>query len=147
MREAVHAGLEWVHVRQLKYFGRSSEINAHSFSLMLHPVVTQAEIIMSVSRRAFIKDSALLVAAAGIPAASWAQTVPLLSESAPTALALGYKAQASKVDAKKYPRYAAGQSCFNCALYMGGASVGPCPIFAGFTVEAQGWCSSYIKKP
>lgn len=102
---------------------------------------------MSLSRRAFIKDGAILVAAAGVPAAGWAQTVPLLSESAATALALGYKAQASNVDAKKYTRYAAGQSCSNCALYMGGASAGLCPIFTGFTVEAQGWCSSYTRKP
>ena len=102
---------------------------------------------MSVSRRTFIKDSAVLVAAVGVPVAGWSQTAPLLSESAPTAVALGYTAQASKVDAKKYPSYATGQTCSNCTLYMGGASVGLCPIFSGFTVAAQGWCSSYAKKP
>jgi hypothetical protein len=31
-------------------------------------------------------------------------------------MSLGYKADASAVDAKKYPQYAAGQSCAGCAL-------------------------------
>jgi High potential iron-sulfur protein len=104
---------------------------------------------MSVSRRAFIGDSVLLIAAAGVPAAGWSQSGSMLSESDPTAMALGYKADATKVDTKKFSRYAAGQTCSSCALYTGaaGASSGPCQIFAGKLVSAQGWCSSYTKKP
>jgi High potential iron-sulfur protein len=104
---------------------------------------------MSVSRRAFIADSVLLITAAGVPAAAWSQSGSMVSESDPTAMALGYKADATQVDTKKFPRYAAGQSCSNCALYSGaaGASSGPCQIFGGKLVAARGWCASYTKKP
>ena len=43
----------------------------------------------------------------------------MVDEKDPQAVALGYVADASRVDAKKYPKYAAGQNCANCALYQG----------------------------
>lgn len=66
----------------------------------------------------------------------------------PQAVALGYVADASKVDKVKYPRYAAGQDCANCGLYQGkpADASGPCPLFAGRTVAAKGWCSAYARK-
>jgi hypothetical protein len=65
------------------------------------------------------------------------------------ATALGYVVDATKADKAKYPKYAAGQSCANCALYQGkaGDATGPCPLFAGKTVAAKGWCSAWAKKP
>jgi hypothetical protein len=104
---------------------------------------------MSLSRRAFIENSAIvMIATAGVSSVAWSDSTPMLSESDPTAAALGYKANASSVDTTKFPRYASGQSCSSCALYQGaaGASSGLCPIFAGKAVSAQGWCSSYAKK-
>jgi hypothetical protein len=103
---------------------------------------------MSLSRRAFIENGAVLIATIGVCDAAWSASAEMLSESDPTAVALGYKADASSVDKAKYAQYAAGQSCSNCALYQGaaGSSSGPCPIFAGKTVSAKGWCSSYAKK-
>lgn len=103
---------------------------------------------MSLSRRAFIENGAILIAAAGVAPAAWSTSAPMVSESDPTAVALGYKADASTVDKTKFPKYAAGQSCSSCALYQGaaGASSGPCPIFAGKAVSSKGWCSSYAKK-
>jgi hypothetical protein len=103
---------------------------------------------MSVSRRAFIENSAILIAAAGVSSVAWPDSAPMLSESDPTAMALGYKANASTVDKAKFAQYAPGQSCSSCALYQGAAgfSSGPCAIFAGKTVSAKGWCSSYAKK-
>jgi hypothetical protein len=103
---------------------------------------------MSLSRRAFIESSVIAIAAVGVTSVALADSAPMLSESDPTAVALGYKANASTVDKAKFPQYAAGQMCSNCALYQGaaGASSGPCPLFAGKSVSAKGWCSSYTKK-
>lgn len=69
-------------------------------------------------------------------------------EADPQASSLGYKEDASKTDKKKYPQHVAGQQCNSCALYQGQAkdSVGICPIFAGKTVTAKGWCSAWAKK-
>ncbi len=71
-----------------------------------------------------------------------------LDEKDPQAVALAYVADGTKTDAKKYPKYAAGQICTNCALYQGKASDawGACPLFAGKQVAGKGWCSAYAKK-
>jgi len=73
---------------------------------------------------------------------------PLVAESDGQAASLGYRADASKVDKAKYPRFASGQQCANCTLYQGKAEAksGPCSIFAGKQVAAIGWCSAYNKK-
>jgi hypothetical protein len=103
---------------------------------------------MSLSRRVFIENGAIMVAALGVSSVALADSAPMLSESDPTAASLGYKANASTVDSAKFPQFAAGQSCSNCALYQGaaGASSGLCPIFSGKVVSSTGWCSSYKKK-
>jgi len=104
---------------------------------------------MSLSRRAFIENSAIMmIASAGISSVAWSDSAPMLSESDPVAMGLGYKANASAVDATKFPQYAAGQSCSSCALYQGAAgdSSGLCPIFSGKAVSSKGWCASYSKK-
>jgi hypothetical protein len=73
---------------------------------------------------------------------------PVLSESDPTAQALGYKTDASKVDKTKFPRYQVGQTCANCQLYQGkpGSASGPCQTYGGKLVDAKGWCNAYVKK-
>jgi hypothetical protein len=103
---------------------------------------------MSLSRRAFIENTAIAIATAGMSSVAWPDAAPMLSESDPAASALGYKADASAVDKAKFPQYAAGQSCSSCVLFQGAAdaSSGPCPIFAGKAVAATGWCASYSKK-
>ncbi|AMP00098.1 high-potential iron-sulfur domain protein [Collimonas arenae] len=72
----------------------------------------------------------------------------MVTESDPQSMALGYKADASKADKAKFPKYAAGQSCSNCSLYQGkpGDAAGGCPLFAGKQVAANGWCSAWTKK-
>ena len=72
----------------------------------------------------------------------------MLDEKDATAAALGYVADASRVDKVKYTKYADGQACSNCALYQGagGAASGLCPLFAGKQVLAQAWCASYARK-
>ena len=74
---------------------------------------------MSLSRRAFIENSAILIATVGVPSVSWSDSAPMLSESDPTALALGYKANASTVDKAKYAQYAPGQSCSSLRAISG----------------------------
>ena len=73
---------------------------------------------------------------------------PMLAESDAQATALGYKADSTKVDAKKFPKHAPAQLCSNCALYAGKPTdaAGACPLFAGKQVAGKGWCSAYAKK-
>ena len=73
---------------------------------------------------------------------------PRSTKKTPQAAALGYVAEAKRADAKKYPRYAAGQNCSNCALYQGKAAdkAGGCPLVAGTQVAGAGWCSAWAKK-
>jgi hypothetical protein len=71
----------------------------------------------------------------------------MVDEKDPQAVGLNYKADATKVDKAKAPKYAAGQNCGNCALYQGGsAASGGCPLFAGKQVAAKGWCTAWAKK-
>jgi hypothetical protein len=68
-----------------------------------------------------------------------------------TASALGYVEDASTVDTAKFPKRAgaegATQFCKNCQFYSGSASgYGPCAIFGGKAVAANGWCNSWVKK-
>ena len=71
-----------------------------------------------------------------------------LEESDPLAVALGYKEDTTKVDAKKFPNHAASQNCANCQLFQGKPkeATGGCPLFAGKQVAAAGWCSAWNKK-
>ncbi len=98
------------------------------------------------NRREFIVQITL---ASGTLAASqsWAQGAMVVETDAQAA-ALGYKADAAKADKAKFPKYAAGQQCNNCALYQGkaGVATGPCPLFAGKQVAEKGWCSAWAKK-
>lgn len=82
------------------------------------------------------------------PGLAAAQSQPLLQEGDDEALAVGYRADASKVDAKKYPKYAKGQTCANCQLYTpdGSKPSGGCALFYGKDVLAKGWCNAWEKK-
>jgi hypothetical protein len=81
-------------------------------------------------------------------ASAQAQGAPMVNEKDAQAVSLGYAADTTKVDAKKYAKHAATQMCSNCALYTGkaGEASGPCGIFPGKQVASKGWCSAYAKK-
>ena len=86
-------------------------------------------------------------AAPAAPAAAPVAAGALVDEKDPQAAALGYVAVAAKADKTKYPKYADGQACSNCALYQGGAAAqGGCPLFPGKQVLSKAWCSAYNKK-
>ncbi len=72
-----------------------------------------------------------------------------LEENDPLARALAYVHEAADVDKSKYPQYEAGQTCANCAQYLGRADEEfvACAIFPGRLVKNTGWCSVYVRKP
>jgi len=72
----------------------------------------------------------------------------LVDEKDAQAVALGYVADAKRVDVKKYPKFAAGQICANCTLYQGKATdkAAGCSLFAGKQVAGAGWCTAWVKK-
>lgn len=103
------------------------------------------------TRRTFIaKIAAIAAAPAFLCSKSFAQAPPVkLEESDPTATALGYKEDSSKVDGSRYPQYKAGQKCEGCVLYQGkaGEANGPCGAFGGKLVLSGGWCAVFAAKP
>lgn len=96
------------------------------------------------SRRRFIAIAPLFGATVLARAAT-----PLVDPKDPQAVALGYTLDAAKADKARYPKFAAGQACGNCALYQGkaGEPSGPCPLYAGKAVLAKAWCSAWVKRP
>jgi High potential iron-sulfur protein len=106
---------------------------------------------MTTSRRTFILRSVSGVgalSALAIAGTPHAQVSEKLSETDPTAVALGYKADGSKVDKQKHPTYAPTQSCAGCALYQGSANdaSASCAAFGNKLVAGKGWCSAWTKK-
>jgi hypothetical protein len=99
----------------------------------------------SANRRVFMMQA---IAVGSALAASQAQAQAKLEEADAQASSLGYKHDATQVDTKKFPKYAAGQACSGCALYQGKATDpwGGCPLFAGKQVNGKGWCSAWAKK-
>jgi len=77
-----------------------------------------------------------------------AQAAATLSESDPQAVALGYRADTTKVDAAKFPQHQATQMCNGCQLFQGKATdaTGPCQLYAGKLVAGKGWCSAWVKR-
>ena len=99
---------------------------------------------MNNTRRSFL----ITLAASGAALSSTAQAQAKIDEKDPQAAALGYVADATKTDTKKFPKYAAGQNCANCALYQGKAADAwsGCPLFGTKQVAGKGWCSAWAKK-
>lgn len=92
--------------------------------------------------------------AEGAPAAAGgAENLIKLEESDPTAQALGYMHDASKVDVTKFPKKGAAdgasQKCSSCSQFVAGgneAGWGKCNIFPGKLVAAEGWCNTWLAK-
>ena len=79
----------------------------------------------------------------GIPLASLVVQLPshaadMVDPDSAQAKALQYIAESDKD----------GKNCSSCSLYQGeaGADSGPCPLFPGADVHANGWCSAYVPK-
>jgi hypothetical protein len=103
------------------------------------------------ARRRFLKLATAGMAAApfvGLLAPRRAHSQEKVSEDDELAQQLGYKEDASEVDTAEWPDYVEGHVCANCQLYESeeGAEWGPCQIFGGQLVAAQGWCQAWIEK-
>ena len=106
-----------------------------------------------ISRRAIVKSG--LIAGTFLPAigllanAAVAAAPPALDPKDPTALALGFVTDASKVDAAANPTFKPTQKCGSCLQYQGKATdaTAACTIFAGKGVPAGGWCKVWAQKP
>ena len=96
-------------------------------------------------RTALIKIGLSVGAATAVSRLVAAADSPHLDPKDPKAAQLGYVESAAKVDARKFPSYAKGQTCENCLQLQGaaGAPYRPCTLFPGTTVAAAGWCSSW----
>ena len=100
------------------------------------------------SRRIFLASlPAAGALALGVKQAS-AAAVANVTETDPAAAALGYKADATKVDIKKFPNYVKGRQCAGCQLYAGkpADAAAPCGVFGGKLVAGKGWCAAWAKK-
>ena len=86
-----------------------------------------------------------LGASAAAPAPAAAKPLPKLLLTDPTAKALAYAEDATKV---KHAAFKPGSNCLNCNFYKGakGAASGPCTLFPKNSVAAKGWCSAWAKK-
>lgn len=98
-------------------------------------------------RRHFIKLTAIgLVAApfANALLSGTANAAELISESDPVAMPFKYKADATQAAERKD----ATALCSNCMHYSGkpGEASGPCALFQGKLVSANGWCIAWAKK-
>lgn len=104
----------------------------------------------STSRRRFI--TIVPLAAAGTvlcTPAAFAQAGAHVDEADEQAVALGYRHDTAKVDAKKYPQHQAAQHCANCSFWQGkpdDAWAG-CAMFGRKQVARNGWCQAWVKAP
>jgi hypothetical protein len=105
-----------------------------------------------ISRRSIVKSGliagALLPTVGLISANATAAALPPLDPNDPTAKALGFVTDATKVDSKTHPTFKAGQKCGTCAQFQGkaGDATAACTIFAGKSVPQGGWCQVWAQK-
>jgi hypothetical protein len=106
-----------------------------------------------ISRRTIVKGG--LIAGTFIPAlglladSAAAAGLPPLDPADPTAQALGFVPDATKVNAAANPTYKPTQKCGTCAQFQGKPTdaSGGCNIFAGKSVPVGGWCKVWAQKP
>ena len=98
-------------------------------------------------RRDLILTFPIVMSTALRPGEAQSQSVEL-KESDAEAIAVEYRADASKVDPTKSPKYKPGQTCASCNLFFpqAGSSLGGCQLFYGKDVAAAGWCNAWEAK-
>jgi High potential iron-sulfur protein len=86
---------------------------------------------------------------AGLISSAHAADLPPLDPNDPTAKALGFVVDSSKVDETTNPTHKATQKCGTCAQFQGkaGDKTGGCNIFVGKAVPQGGWCKVWAQKP
>lgn len=106
-----------------------------------------AQVAIAVPAGIVLLDAAVSTAAA--QAAGQPAALPILELTDPSAKALLYVDDASKVDRTNplAARFAPDQNCANCSQIQGkaGDAHRPCAIFPGKLVASKGWCSVWAK--
>src|ERR1700753_1934162 len=99
---------------------------------------------MRSSRRTFLITSIGVASTLALSRQAFADA-PKVSETDPTAQALGYRADASQVDKAKFAKFAPGQDCGNCSFFQGkaGDAYGGCSMLPGKDVFPQGGGGGY----
>jgi len=100
-------------------------------------------------RREILKGALIGAAGAALLQTKQGQSAELvkLTESDPTASALGYHINSKTVDVKKFPTYKPNQNCASCLqLQAGSGNDRPCTIFTGKLVNVNGWCKVWVQK-
>jgi hypothetical protein len=110
-----------------------------------------ADTVSQEARRRFLRLATAGIASApfsGMLAMGRAHAQEKVDPKSELAQQLGYTTDASTVDASQWPTYEKGQVCANCQLFHGeqGQEWGPCDLFGGQLVPAQGWCSGWTKR-
>ena len=100
------------------------------------------------ARRRFLQFATAGVAAAPFCTVRLTHAQERVEEDEELAQQVGYKHDASDVDPNEWPDYEEGELCANCQLYHGeqGAEWGPCDIFNGRLVSANGWCVTWLER-
>jgi len=101
-----------------------------------------------VSRRNFLALAGASACAALLSPCVRAADLAKLAEDDATAVALGYREDAAKVDSAKFPAHKNGQTCANCSFFAGTdkTPTAACQLFSGKSIAAKGWCSAYNAK-
>lgn len=108
----------------------------------------------TLSRRGFCSQllGMTVVSAVARPGSARAQPAEKVDEEEAVAKSLGYRHDASQVDATAFPKRAmeqgAGQFCNNCALFEGepGDLWAPCSVFQHRQVAGKGWCNAWVSR-
>jgi hypothetical protein len=128
--------------------------HCHRGNIMKRPKTPSSHVlgshVLDNTRRRFVARAGsafgAVVLASLLPRDARSGDLPPVSPTEPTAQALGYIEDASKVDKAKAPTYVAGTTCATCNFYQGAAATGACTLFPGKSVSAKGWCAGYAKK-
>lgn len=105
----------------------------------------------TLTRRQFVSIGAV-TSLAGIPIvmgtrAAQAAELPRLDEADATAKALSYVHDAARIDAAT--RGGDDRLCLTCRFYTDATANawGPCTLFPGKSVNANGWCKGWVARP
>jgi hypothetical protein len=98
------------------------------------------------SRRLFILSMVCADRAAASPPKRTA--LQPLREDDPRAVALGYVADAARVDRNRFRKFTPGSDCSRCDLYQAppDAPWAACDVFPGALVAGPGWCDVYVTR-
>lgn len=102
-----------------------------------------------VTLAARVEAAATPAAAPPAPAPAAAQALVALKPDEPTAKALGYVDDTTKVDNKANPTHKPEQFCAACVQFKGKPTDtrAGCNIFPGKSVSSHGWCKVFAAKP